>query len=552
MTKRMLLLEGRGDVVVLRLNDADAAAARDIHRHDPMARACQRAICEPLFDQLPEFRRGGGRNGGTLLTPSDAFRALIVEYWFPFMRAAMNSIWTLGVVPIVFRPIGIDAHNDRVPVVPELDYGHLLMRYDHGTDQRSYVFVRHATGEPDPTVLVLDGFGADPSPDGRLTTVAASLMQEAEFLAVMRRGAVRAERARTDPAVLIERPEKNSAAPHDDDAFKFENLYYNADDDSEAAHEQRSKRNREQGLEQRRARADFAQRVRARILEARGLAGTSVAGGSAMLAAAEDDSWLNDYEQSEPLELPNFFDLPPGNKVAAHGVAPEARRDYLDILRMHQEVVCTQYGVDRSRLTGEGTRVRGNEQGTAETYRRTMLYWRRVLGRLLTIVYRMLYSRDDAEAVMRARAGESAPPMTPEEAFALGVSQRIEVHIAYVPAESTEELIRLYASGSVTDDEFWRYTRLNAALPVDGHARDPKDAWAPLVRSSVFEQMHRPIMAETPWSLQIAAQAAQAEQAQMQLKQGKLQLQVAEATAKSKMLAATAAPASGAGSAKKK
>lgn len=540
MNRRMLELENArdADVRLVPLDERDLQAARAVHRQDPMARACQRTIMEPLFDMLPEFRRGSAQQP---LQPSARFRMLIAEYWVPFMREAMHSIWTVGVVPVAFRPIGADGRNDLVPVVPCIDYGQLVMRYDNATDQRSYVFVRgsgEGTGsqrtEVDATVLVLDGFGADPTPAGRLTSVAAVLAKEAQFMSVMRRGAMRAERARTDPAVIVERPARTSAAgPDDEDPLAFSNLYYTQDDDTDAYRAQREKRRTEAQREQQQARREYAQRQRERIRAMR-----AQASGVVELARTPDAvgaDGVADYEDDDDegfAELPNFFDLPAGDKLAGSRTMPEARADYLELFRHYQDGTCIAYGVSRSRLTAEGTKVKGDAEGTDETHKRTMLEWRRALGRLLTLVYNILYASEEADAVLRARMGEFTEPMTLEEAFAAGVENRVTVTIPFVPTETSEELTRKYASNLISWDEYWTYSRRAASLPADEHARATAKkeeqsgtgggAWPVLVRSSIAAQMNSKVYQETPWSLQIAQAAAQAQQQEMQLSVAKV------------------------------
>ena len=116
--------------------------------------------------------------------------------------------------------------------------------------------------------------------------------------------------------------------------------------------------------------------------------------------------------------------------------------------------------------------VRGDIQGSHDVFKQSCLQWKGIVGKILTILYRLTKSGDEA-----ARLKKISKKRKLSDIKNFAEKEMVEVIIPVTPYISNEELKDMYLHQIIDWKTYREYILRNASLPLDISKSD-KDPWS--------------------------------------------------------------------------
>ena len=299
-------------------------------------------------------------NGITLCSGSKKCKDVAMDknemdnVWLPLAKDIIDSIMMIGIVAIRFE-------ND-IPYVPKVGTYNIHVKTTVSGISKYELHDMDNPMDPVPGSLVLSGYGYDPRPNGTLISMIKNLEPVMLFVHKLSDAALHAEETRCNPPIIVERREK---ATDTREGLDFD-FYMDADTLKSNLNSQYQRD--EKAVKQ--------------LQNQRKLFHAAISGVDSRSKATTSNAMDN------IVPLPNEYHV-------GTVIEPSGRNDYTQITRNASEIICSVLGVPRSMMISDNI-VRGDIQGSHDVFKQSCLQWKGIVGKILTILYRLTKSEDEA------------------------------------------------------------------------------------------------------------------------------------------------------------
>lgn len=402
--------------VFLNVNEIDLAH-KFLHK-TPMVYACRNVLHQHLFGNGILFGHRRGR-----IRPDPHMQEIMTDFWLPFCKEMLDSVLTMGVVPIRIITLQDDL---RVPVVLEPNCARIKMTYSYGV--RTYV-VLDEQQEEIPDTLVLDTFGYSPFSTGSVKSIVCNLIPQIKYVNMMMGTTLTMERKRADPVIITE------AVDTKVDSVEGINYDYYADGDMQ----DNSDQNKFQ-----RNRSNVAQLAHQQAMYDHFFSGGQAPStGSAV--------------------LDNVVTLPMGQRVV-NTPSQTGRGDLVAQVKVFEDIVCGVMGVPRSLIMSD-TPHKSDSEGTHHTFQKTIMAWKSNIQQACEQIYNIVYASAIKSQLMNAMGKKRKRKDDIADVYALKKRLQVEIQFPVSPFMSHEQLFTHYTRGVLPWDTYVEHACAHACLP---------------------------------------------------------------------------------------
>jgi len=393
------------------------------YRKDALLCTCKEVLRRQLFSEGIDFCVGHcskkRKRSSTLVQ-----QELIDDYWMPFALDALDCLLVMGVVPVAL----LEVNGSLLPVVPPFGTYTLSRVFDSETMTMGFE-AKPATALPGSSeieLFVLGNYGYDPTYDCSLSSLVSCICSEVSYLKTARLQAmVRGELCNHPVLFAQSDPQKV-----DSETGLSVDFWANTEDGTLRSNpESTFRRNREE-------QSIYATQRRVYDAARRGRAiGVSPANAK-----------------------PNLITLPPGQKIHQARLS-NGNIDVTAATKIYEQTACAVLGIPRSMLVNDSA-VKADVEGTHSMFRRTVLHWSRLLGRVLSEVH----SRIPNDAA----SNKVTSKMSREELYTLKEKEGVSVSFP-IGLFGTEagQIFDLYSKGMLSYENYAKYSLKLAGIPEE-------------------------------------------------------------------------------------
>lgn len=389
-------------------------------RTTPMIYMCRNVIHHHLFGNGIEFSHRRGR-----VRPDPHMQEIMNDFWLPCCKNITDQVLALGltIVRIVRLEDGLS-----VPVVLEPACFNLKMNYVLG--MREYTVLDEQMNEI-PDTHVFDLFGHSPTCDGQITSVVANLMPEIKYINTLRGTSLTMEQKRADPILMTE------AVDTKVDNVEGINYDYYADGDmQDTSAENKFTRDRHNVSALRHQQA---------------LYDAFFAGGAPASVGGN--------------VLENMVNVPLGQRIV-NTPAQTGRGDVAAQNKAFQDIVCGVMGIPRALLMSD-TPHKSDEEGTHQTFKKTILSWKTSLQSVCERIYSLVYAEDIKQQLLKAIGKKKRKRTDISDVYVLKKRLQVEIIFPISPFLSHGELHQHYQNGVISWETYSQHACANASLPYE-------------------------------------------------------------------------------------
>jgi hypothetical protein len=368
----------------------------------------------------------------------------IDSVWIPFGKDIIDTIMTLGIVPVRFSDKGL-------PYIPKAGtYDIHVITDDNGMTTYELHDKQHPM-EPVPDSIVLHNYGYDPRIDGSLTSMIKTLEPIMQFVHHLSDAALCAEETRCNPPVICEKKETQQEMK--------EGLHFDSYIDGDTlkttlnSHYQRDE-------------AGIRQLNHQRMLFSNAISGAK-------------------SEKTTTRAMNNLVPLPNDFRISTL-IEPSGRNDYVQICRMASEIICSVIGVPRSMIISDNV-VRGDIQGSHDVFKQSCLQWKNIISSILTAVYRHINKKQETDRLTKLVKKRKLKNL---DDFAS--KEMVQIVVPVTPYISSDELKDMYLHQIISWSTYKEYVLRNASLPLDLMKPNEPDPWSKEEKKELLGISSRP------------------------------------------------------------
>lgn len=336
------------------------------------------------------------------------------EYWETFVKDALDSALCLGFVVVSILE---DDTKRKYPSVVRPD----LYELHYRVTQNKYEYWLSSSNIDVDNTFVYTHFGEHALPNGELTSAVARVMGRSLFLKELRFTTLIMEKNKSNPDYFSEVVETSNKERHEGVDYDF--FADTAEDDPATDMQfERSKANVEILMRQQELYHQYMGRGSKQVKNLR-----------------------------------NITQLPNGQHVVPTA-QNTGRQDITQIHKILQEEICSGMGVPRSLMIGDSL-FKSDTEGVTDTFKHTILFWKKTLSYMCTDLYQKLYVDIKKLKVYK-------------NVYASKVKHQILVVFPVHPYISFEELDYLYKNGVIGWEIYSKHCLQNTSIP--DHLREKK------------------------------------------------------------------------------
>lgn len=339
---------------------------------------------------------------------ADAFR----EHWETFVKDALDSALCLGFVVVSILE---DETKRKYPAVVRPDLYELHYRVN-GNKYEYWLSSSHIDTE---NTFVYTHFGEHALPSGELTSTVARVMNKCIFLKELRFTTLIMEKNKSNPDYFAEVVETSNKERHEGVDYDFFADTTENDPETDMKFE-RSKANVEILMRQQELYHQYMGRGSKQVQNLR-----------------------------------NITQLPNGQHVVPTA-QNTGRQDITQIHKILQEEICSGMGVPRSLMIGDSL-FKSDTEGVTDTFKHTILFWKKTLSYMCTDLYQKLYVDLKKLKVYK-------------NVYASKMKHQILVVFPVHPYISFDDLDYLYRNGVIGWEVYSKHCLQNTSIPV--HLRE--------------------------------------------------------------------------------
>lgn len=389
-------------------------------RTTPMVYMCRNVIHHHLFGNGIEFSHRRGR-----VRPDPHMQEIMSDYWLPCCREMIDQAIALGFVIIRIVPL---EDGLKVPVVLDPAGCRIKMTYVLGL--REYLVMDNQQNEI-PDTHVFDLFGHSPNTGGQMTSIVANLMPEIQYINTLRGTSLVMEQKRADPVLMTE------AVDTKVDNVEGVNYDYYADGDmQDTSSANRFSRDRHNVSALRNQQAMY----------------------DAFFAGGRPASVGGNV-------LENMVNVPLGQKIV-NVPTQTGRGDITAQVKTFQDIVCGVMGIPRALLMSD-TPHKSDEEGTHQTFKKTILSWKTSLQAACEQIYSIIYAEDIKQQLLKAIGKKKRKRTDIADVYVLKKRLQVEIIFPISPFLSHGELYSHYQNGVISWQTYSQHACANASLPYE-------------------------------------------------------------------------------------
>ena len=495
-----------------------AACFREIHRGVPAA--CLRRLRSELRNANMIFTLGSDE-----LEPSVEFARVIQERFLPVQDDTLVMWLAMGAVPMMFVR---NAHNDEVyPQVPawgsftitiQSVLGQPMLRFywrsrvgvDGGgcapgairyqREQQEFNIPGHAclvargtigrdsvltpcdtTGGPgggfgtyDPTVVIISNLGYDPSLDGTINSVMASVFEDyVDYNKSMRVDAIIAGRARARPPIATEyNPDRDKLLPKAADLGHFVGDKVLAPGEEQTA--QRRSEIYVRSLEEREAQTDQYRLIHATMgpvgLDQYGVKPSELG----LNRCTETTCDFNTDAGTDEMTVAD------DRKLSSALPKPEVRSDIVPAMKANDEAIAAAFGLSLTILNGETTSAKSGTELSTTGLNKTMSELNKMMSSVFQMCYDHIWLEQDVFALLSGNVRtQPNAALTSQNRLFGDPANVLSVRVAYrfTPTIDLEKLRFLHGRGIIDYRRYATYAaRMQGLMESDvATTEDPLD-----------------------------------------------------------------------------
>ena len=336
------------------------------------------------------------------------------EYWETFVKDALDSALCLGFVVVTILE---DDTKRKYPSVVRPD----LYELHYRVTRNKYEYWLSSGNIDVDNTFVYTHFGEHALPNGELTSAVARVMGKCLFLKELRFTTLIMEKNKSNPDYFSEVVETSNKERHEGVDYDF--FADTAEDDPATDMQfERSKANVEILMRQQELYHQYMGRGSKQVQNLR-----------------------------------NITQLPNGQHVVPTA-QNTGRQDITQIHKILQEEICSGMGVPRSLMIGDSL-FKSDTEGVTDTFKHTILFWKKTLSYMCTDLYQKLYVDIKKLKVYK-------------NVYASKVKHQILVVFPVHPYISFEELDYLYKNGVIGWEIYSKHCLQNTSIP--DHLREKK------------------------------------------------------------------------------
>ena len=386
-------------------------------RTTPMLYMCRNIIHHHLLGNGIQFAHRRGK-----VRPDPHMQEIMTDFWLPCCKQIVDSILAFGlvIIRIVQMQDGL-----KVPVALEPSGIVIKMLYTLGI--REYAIYDTQMNEI-PDIHVFDIFGHSPTAAGRLTSIVSNLMPDIRYINTLRGTSLVMEQKRTNPVIMTEAVDTKT------DNVEGINYDFYADgdmQDTSSANKFNRDRHNVQALRQQQMMYD-----------------TFFAGGAPASVGGD--------------VLSNMVNVPLGQRIV-NTPAQTGRGDLSAQVKTFQDVVCGVMGIPKSLMMAD-TPHKSDEEGTHQTFKKTIMTWKNNLQSICEQLYSLIYAEDIKNQLMKA-IGKKRKKSGIEDVYALKKRLQVEIIFPISPFLTHSDLYVHYQRGVISWDTYTKHACANVSLP---------------------------------------------------------------------------------------
>lgn len=379
--------------------------------------------------------------GDAILEKKRDFDNHLMTYYRRFGEEAIRWILCAGLVPMTICLL--KESQEYIPVCVKPGSGKILCTYKN--HRASYEFRENGRMKSNTKVVVLGGFGYDPTINGELTSLISSLLPMEDASSIFLDCATMSERTRSAPPFILQ---KRQIDQKKDRVLGVDYGAYGDAPFSEERDEHEIWRRDEYGIEKLRM---MNQRVE-EVYYQRNPRGIGYGASTPSINCVTNQ---NHVLVQEDMEMVKQVTL------------PQSRADLVGFLQFNNSEVYNTLGIPESMATGTKSSRARDFESSSDLFKTTILWWKRVIASLLTISYNYIYAYDDAEHVLNGfskKTGNPVSKLSEDAIYAIQKNNKFTVNLPIPPFTTTTELVMFYQQGALTEEEYCSYLRRRANL----------------------------------------------------------------------------------------
>jgi len=386
-------------------------------RKTPVIYTCRNVIQHQLFSNGVLFSHRRGQ-----IKPDPHMQEIMKDFWLPFCKNMVDAILSIGIVAV--RIVELQ-DGLRVPIV--LEYGSCQLKMVYTLGIREYMCL-DSQNEVIPNTMVLDMFGFSPTIEGTLTSVVANVLPQIQYMNILRGTCLIMEQKRTDPVVMTETVDTKA------DNVEGVNYDYYADGDMQ------DQTNQNKFMRNKSSVQELAQQQQ-------------------IYDHFFADGHLGSKGSST---LENIVTLPLGHKIV-NMPQQTGRGDLCAQMKAHDDLICAVIGIPRS-LVMSDTPHKTDEEGTHQTFQKTIMFWKNSIQSACEQVYNVIYADIIKEQMMKA-IGKKRKKTGLEDVYALRKRMQVEITFPVSPFVGPEQLYTHYQRGVLSWETYQQHACAAAVLP---------------------------------------------------------------------------------------
>lgn len=371
------------------------------YKRESMLSMCRQMISYHLLKNGMQFEK----NNKTIQPPVEV-QDVFQEYWEKFANDVLDSILCLGfvVVTILENDTGVPYPSMVLPHLYNLHYTVKNNKYEY------YVTSQYLDVEK----TYIYQFGPHALPHGEIISQVSKIMYHCKFLKELRYTTLIMEKNKSNPDYFSETVDTNKE--------RHEGIDYDFYADANAGEDPSS------SMQFDRSKVHVDVLMKQQELYHQYMGGQS----------------------KQVKNLRNITQLPTGQHVIPTS-QNTGRQDVAQLHKIIQEEICSSLGVPRSLMIGDSL-YKSDTEGVTDSFKHTILSWKKKLGYVFTDLYQKLYVN-----LKKIKVSKNI--------YATKHKHQIVVSFPVHPYTTIEELDYLYKSGIIGWDIYSRQCMQSVSLP---------------------------------------------------------------------------------------
>jgi len=163
--------------------------------------------------------------------------------------------------------------------------------------------------------------------------------------------------------------------------------------------------------------------------------------------------------------LENMVNVPLGQRIV-NVPSQTGRGDISAQTKAFQDVVCGVMGIPRALLMSD-TPHKTDEEGTHQTFKKTILSWKTSLQNACSEIYSLIYAEDIKQQLLKAIGNKKRKRADITDVYVLKKRLQVEIVFPISPFLTHADLYQHYNNGVITWTTYAQHACANASLPYE-------------------------------------------------------------------------------------